>query len=49
MKDVWKCIVMDGGGQYVMMDLVQLMPGLYASSWDILIIQDMIICHCKVS
>ena len=27
-----------------MMDLVQLMPGLYASSWDILIIQDMIIC-----
>ena len=32
MKDVWKFIVMDSGGQYVMMDLVQLMLELFASS-----------------
>ena len=32
MKDVWKYTVMDSGGQYVMMDLVQLMLELFASS-----------------
>ena len=32
MKDALRCTVMDGGEQYVMMDLVQLMLEQYASS-----------------
>ena len=36
MKDVWRFIVMDSGGQYAVLGSVQLMLTLSASNWDMI-------------
>ena len=38
MKDVWRFIVMDSGGQYAVLGSVQLMLTLSASNWDMIIL-----------
>ena len=43
MKDVWRFIVMDSGGQYAVLGSVQLMLTLSASNWDMTLIQ-IILC-----
>ena len=43
MKDVWRFIVMDSGGQYAVLGSVQLMLTLSASKWDMTLIQ-IILC-----
>ena len=48
MKDLLKCIVMDSGGQYAALDLVQVMLILFVDSLDMTLVQgDMI--HCKIN
>ena len=42
MKDVWKFIVMDSGGQYAVLDSVQLMLTLSAGNWDMMLLQFLI-------
>ena len=39
MKDVWRFIVMDSGGQYAVLGSVQLMPTLSAGNWDMMLLQ----------
>ena len=38
MKDVWRFIVMDSGGQYAVLGLALLMLTLSASNWDMTLI-----------
>ena len=38
MKDVWRFIVMDSGGQYAVLGSVQLMLTLSAGNWDMIIV-----------
>ena len=48
MKDVWRFIVMDSGGQYAVLGLTLLMLTLSASSWDMIHTTPYIINHCKI-
>ena len=36
MKDVWRFIVMDSGGQYAVLGLTLLMLVLFVNIWDII-------------
>ena len=47
MKDMWRFTVMNSGGQYVMLVLIQVMPLLCADNWDMIIIVTTIIYLCK--
>ena len=38
MKDVWRFIVMDSGGQYAVLGLTILMLTLSANNWDMIIL-----------
>ena len=38
MKDVWRFIVMDSGGQYAVLGSVQLMLTLSAGNWDMMLL-----------
>ena len=40
MKDVWRFIVMDSGGQYAVLGLTLLMLTLFASNWDMTLIRN---------
>ena len=46
MKDVWRFIVMDSGGQYAVLGLELLMLTPFASNWDMTAITDIITCQC---
>ena len=46
MKDVWRFIVMDSGGQYAVLGLELLMLTPFASNWDTITITDIITCQC---
>ena len=46
MKDVWRFIVMDSGGQYAVLGLELLMLTPFASNWDMITITDIITCQC---
>ena len=44
MKDVWRFIVMDSGGQYAILGLTILMLTLSASNWDMILMTVIITC-----
>ena len=48
MKDVWRFIVMDSGGQYAVLGLALLMLVLFASNWDMTVPSVIANCHCMV-
>ena len=48
MKDVWRFIVMDSGGQYAVLGSVQLMLTLSASNWDMTPTTHYSIQHCML-
>ena len=48
MKDVWRFIVMDSGGQYAVLGLAILMLTLSASNWDMIVPSVIATCHCMV-
>ena len=48
MKDVWRFIVMDSGGQYAVLGLALLMLVLFASNWDMIAPSVIATCHCMV-
>ena len=48
MKDVWRFIVMDSGGQYAVLGSTLLMLTLSASNWDMINTSVIATCHCMV-
>ena len=48
MKDVWRFIVMDSGGQYAVLGLALLMQLLFANNWDMIFSSVIAIGHCMV-
>ena len=48
MKDVWRFIVMDSGGQYAVLGSTLLMLVLFASNWDMIVPSVIATCHCMV-
>ena len=48
MKDVWRFIVMDSGGQYAVLGLALLMLTLSASNWDMTPTTQCSIHHCTL-
>ena len=48
MKDVWRFIVMDSGGQYAVLGLTILMLTLSAGNWDMTLITLYHIHHCTL-
>ena len=48
MEDVWKCFVMDSGGQYAVLGLELLMLTPFASNWDMMHMIQLITYHRKL-
>ena len=48
MKDMWRFIVMDSGGQYAVLGLTLLMLTLSASSWDMTLIHLILFCKWAI-
>ena len=48
MKDVWRSIVMDSGGQYAVLGLALLRLVLFASNWDMIVPSVIATYHCMV-